>query len=96
VNGLCPECGNPPEYHSFCTLCCQLFRPGRKRTRPVWGDPELRAEIAGLSADGLGAERIAKLMGLPAGKVKHVMTYYRLFAHPRGPRRARHKICEVA
>lgn len=22
---LCPECGNPPAYTSFCTLCAQLF-----------------------------------------------------------------------
>ncbi len=22
----CPECGEPPHYHSWCTLCAQLFR----------------------------------------------------------------------
>ena len=23
---LCPECGEPPHYHSFCTQCAKLFR----------------------------------------------------------------------
>jgi hypothetical protein len=90
VNGLCPECGNPPRYHSFCTLCCQLFRQPREwpRARSNWRDPLLRAWIASLSADGLSAGKIAKLMGLPAENVKGAMRYYRLFAHPRGPRLA--------
>jgi hypothetical protein len=103
VNGLCPECGNPPEYHSFCTLCCQLFRqprelqpPERPHAKTTWGNPALRARVASLSAGGLGARKIAELMGMSVESVKGAMTYYGLFAHPRGPRRPRRKICEVA
>lgn len=25
VPGICPECGEPRHYHSFCTLCAKLF-----------------------------------------------------------------------
>jgi len=34
----CPECGEPPHYHSFCTLCAQLFRakPEEKPKLPIW------------------------------------------------------------
>jgi hypothetical protein len=35
VNGLCPECGNPPQYHSFCSICCKLFTGGGARWRTV-------------------------------------------------------------
>jgi transposase len=28
---LCPECKNPPRYHSFCTRCAKLFRPPRRK-----------------------------------------------------------------
>jgi hypothetical protein len=97
VNGLCPECGNPPQYHSFCTLCCQLFRQPREaqprkpkpceRQRIRW-NALLRAEIAGLSADGLTAEKIAELMGLATGRVQYAMTYYGLSSQPPGRRKA--------
>lgn len=87
MNGLCPECGNPPQYHSFCTLCAQLFRPRREVPRIRWREPGMRDYVAGLSAEGLSAEAIAKLMRLPAATVKSAMTYHRLFANPRGPRR---------
>jgi hypothetical protein len=36
----CPECGEPPHYHSFCTLCAQLFmaKPEQeiRRKLPKW------------------------------------------------------------
>lgn len=35
MNGLCPECKNPPQYHSFCSICCKLFTGGGARWRSV-------------------------------------------------------------
>jgi hypothetical protein len=90
VNGLCPECGNPPQYHSFCTLCCQLFRQPRERPeRPrIKWNALLRADIARLSADGLTAAKIAELKGLATGRVQYAMTYYGLSSQPPGRRKA--------
>jgi hypothetical protein len=94
VNVLCPECGNVPQYHSFCTLCCQLFRQPREqhpRERPrvnIKWNALLRADIARLSADGLTAEKIAALMGLATGRVQYAMTYYGLSSQPPGRRKA--------
>lgn len=30
MTGRCPECGQPPRYHSWCTLCARLFRRSAK------------------------------------------------------------------
>lgn len=33
---FCPECGEPPRYHSFCTLCARLFQaPSPKWNRLI-------------------------------------------------------------
>lgn len=61
MNGLCPECGNPPRYHSFCSLCCKLFPPRSARWRAecdlVWRRIDRRAG----SAARLEAERQRQL-----------------------------------
>lgn len=31
MSTLCPECGEPPHYHSFCTLCAKLFWSSERR-----------------------------------------------------------------
>ena len=33
----CPECKEPPHYHSWCTLCAQLFRVTPVREQLVMG-----------------------------------------------------------
>lgn len=41
---LCPECGNPPAYHSFCTRCAKLFRLPARHWDRRWGQAE-RLEV---------------------------------------------------
>lgn len=75
MDRLCPECGEPPHYHSFCTRCCKLFMRGtRHKTQlmPAWAArraacaarrAEMRSKIEALKAEGLdlatAAERLA-------------------------------------
>jgi hypothetical protein len=42
---LCPECKNPPRYHSFCTRCAKLFRPARRKWDRFWVDREIAEAI---------------------------------------------------
>lgn len=44
----CPECGNPPQYTSFCTKCAQLFRRPRRhweRKLAAKWDGEIRSAL---------------------------------------------------
>lgn len=68
----CPECGEPPHYHSWCTLCAGLFRA--KRERPgqyvrfkrlkgtTW--PGRATELAQLRRAGLTYEQMAAQFGV--------------------------------
>lgn len=104
MNGLCPECKNPPQYHSFCTLCCQLFHVPKARTaksrtsKPKlinWRSPELQRRAADLSAEGLSASKIAAAFGIESiSSVKSAMWRLGLFAQHR-KRRGRKPACEV-
>ena len=40
---LCPECGEPPHYHSFCTICARLFRKPPAVEAPPIVTPRLRS-----------------------------------------------------
>ena len=63
---LCPECGNPPAYTSFCTLCAQLFRAGSARRasehKCQWRSRA--AELAALHRAGLTHQQIAAKFGV--------------------------------
>lgn len=68
----CLECGEPPHYHSWCTLCAQLFRVKQEPEKPTasqaqltrWMarreniEPQLRTAIAEHLTQKQAAERI--------------------------------------
>jgi DNA-binding NarL/FixJ family response regulator len=67
---LCPECHEPPHYHSWCTRCAQLFRarrtPATATIRPCrkghW--TARRDEVAALRRAGLSYAQIARQFGV--------------------------------
>lgn len=64
----CPECGEPPHYHSWCTLCAQLFmaKPASETvSRVSWCDRNKAMEVAVRLAYGqqMSAHQIARKIG---------------------------------
>lgn len=63
----CPECGEPPHYHSWCTRCAQLFMAPREHpgiTLHLHSHRErMEREIRAAHAEGLTALQAAEKIG---------------------------------
>lgn len=94
---LCPECGEPPHYHSFCTRCCRLFmRRTRRKAQPMtaWSArraacaarrAEMRPKILALKAEGLDLAAAAARLSITIENLR--VTAHRMGIEPFPPRR---------
>jgi len=69
----CPECGEPPHYHSWCTLCARLFMIPREKygvTLRYYSHREARERgIRAAHAAGLTAQETAAKLGCSISRV---------------------------
>lgn len=74
---LCPECHEPPHYHSWCTRCAQLFRARSARNsatpRPKGPWTARRDEVATLRGAGLSYAQIARQFGVTRSSISRAV-----------------------